>query len=118
MCSVIGGLSESIESQLSKQPPGKLGLIMRETTTSTVIWLTAPLGVSRYLLCMKFVVGRARTSIVRHLWLSLLRMSLSARSVLFSVDPFCRSHCLCDELLYCFGIFVGFRYHLSMAGSF
>ena len=55
MCSVIGGLSESIESQLSKQPPGKLGLIMRETTTSTVIWLTAPLGVSRYLLCMKFV---------------------------------------------------------------
>ena len=67
MCSVIGGLSESIESQLSKQPPGKLGLIMRETTTSTVIWLTAPLGVSRYLLCMKFVVGRARTSIVRHL---------------------------------------------------
>ena len=66
MCSVIGGLSESIESQLSKQPPGKLGLIMRETTTSTVIWLTAPLGVSRYLLCMKFVVGRARTSIVRH----------------------------------------------------
>ena len=51
-------------------------------------------------------------------WLSLLRMSLSARSVLFSVDPFRRYHCLCDVLLYCFGIFVGFRYHLSMAGSF
>ena len=28
-------------------------------------------------------------------WLSLLRMSLSALSVLFSVDPFCRYHCLC-----------------------
>ena len=51
-------------------------------------------------------------------WLSLQLMYLSARSVLFSVDPFRRSHCLCDELLYCFGILFSFSYHLSMAGSF
>ena len=100
MCSVIGGLSESIESQLSKQPPGKLGLIMRETTTSTVIWLTAPLGVSRYLLCMHEVCcWSCAHQYSEKFWLSLLRMSLSACSVLFSVDPFRCSHCLCDELL-------------------
>ena len=62
-------------------------------------------------------------------------MSLSARSVLFSVDPFRRYHCLCDVLLYCFGIFVDLgticpwlgrfdillsvaERSLSMAGSF
>ena len=73
MCSVIGGLSESIESQLSKQPPGKLGLIMRETSTSTVIWLTAPQGVSRYLLCLLFVVLLRASFALAFEWLRAFR---------------------------------------------